>query len=67
MSKISVIEKSKTIRIGKEPVVLVPFHLWQKMEDYFEDREALSSKRYLRRIQKARKDIIRRKLVFPFR
>ena len=67
MNKISVIEKYKTIQIGKEPVVLVPFRLWQKMEDYFEDREALSSKNYLRRIQKARQDITKRKLVFPFR
>ncbi len=67
MNKVSVIEKPQTIQIGKEPVVLVPFKLWQKMEDYFEDKEASSSNKYLRRIQKARKDIAKRKFVFPFR
>ena len=57
MNTVSIIEKSKTIKIGKEPVVLVPLKLWQKLEDYLEDQEALSSKKYLSRIQKARKDI----------
>jgi hypothetical protein len=44
----------QTIRIGKEPVVLVPLSLWQKAEDFLEDQEALASNRYLRRIRKAR-------------
>lgn len=67
MNTVSIIEKPKTIKIGKQPVVLVPLKLWQKLEDYLEDQEALSSKKYLRRIQKARKDISNGKIIFPFR
>jgi len=67
MNKISIIDKFHTIKIGKEPVVLVPFKLWQKLEDYIENAEALSSKKYLNRIEKARKDIAENKVVYPFR
>lgn len=66
-SKISLIEKSVTIRIGKEPVVLVPLKVWRKFEDYLEDQEALASQKFLRRIRKSRRDAARGKLVYPFR
>jgi PHD/YefM family antitoxin component YafN of YafNO toxin-antitoxin module len=59
--------KSQTIKIGREPLVLVPLSLWRKVEDVLEDQEALASKRYLRRIRQARKDIAAGKAVHPFR
>lgn len=70
MNKISIIEKFKTIQIGKEPMVLLPLELWQKfgnyLDNYLEDQEALSSKKFLRRIKQARKDIKVKKLIHPF-
>lgn len=66
MSRISIIEKSKIIKIDKNPVVLVPLKIWKKMEDYIENQEALSSKKYLQKIKQARKDILRDKLIYPF-
>lgn len=65
MDKVSIIEQSGSIKVGKEPVVLMPLKLWRKFENYLEDREALASRRYLGRIRKARKDISRRKLIYP--
>ncbi|MEK7575602.1 MAG: hypothetical protein AAB491_00735 [Patescibacteria group bacterium] len=67
MNKISIIEKSKIIKIDKDPVVLVPLKIWKKMEDYIENQEALSSKKYLQKIKQARKDILKGKLIYPFR
>ena len=66
-TRIVQLEKSQTLRIGNEPMVLVPLKLWRKMEDYLEDREALASKKFLRRIRTARKDVAGGKVVFPFR
>ncbi len=63
MNKVSIIEKSATIRVGKEPMVLVPLKLWRKMESYLEDQEALASERFLRRIRKARADVAKGKVV----
>ncbi len=67
MNKISIIEKSKIIKIDKNPVVLVPLKIWKKMEDYIENQEALSSRKYLQKIKQARKDILKDKLIYPFR
>lgn len=67
MGKPAVLERARTIRIGKEPVVLVPLEAWREIEDLLEDREALRSKRYLRRVAKARRDIAAGKTVYPFR
>ena len=67
MNKVSIIEKSATIRVGKEPMVLVPLKLWRKMESYLEDQEALASPKFLRRIRKGRKDAACGKLIHPFR
>ena len=66
MRAVSYFEKSQTIRVGKEPLVLVPLSLWRKAEEFFEDQEALASARYRRRIRKARADIAGGKVVFPF-
>jgi hypothetical protein len=46
--------------------VLVPLSLWRKAEDLLEDQEALGSKRYLRRIERAREQIHSGKVVRPF-
>jgi len=67
MTKIAIIEKAATIRVDKEPVVIVPLRLWKQFEDYLEDQEALASKKFLRKIAKGRKDAARGKLVYPFR
>ena len=67
MSKLSIIEKATAIRLGKEPVVIVPLKLWREFEDYLEDREALASKKFLSRIRKGRKDAASGKLIYPFR
>ena len=50
MTKIAIIEKSATIRVDKEPVVIVPLRLWKQFEDYLEDQEALASEKFLRKI-----------------
>jgi hypothetical protein len=62
----NILGKSQTIKIGKEPVVLVPLSLWRKAEDFLEDQEAFASKSYLRRIRKARTDVSAGKILFPF-
>jgi len=67
MNKIAIVDKSATLRVDKEPVVIVPLRLWQQIEDFLEDQEALASKRFLRKIRKGRKDAASGKLVYPFR
>lgn len=59
-------EKIKRVEVDKEPMVLLPLKLWQKFEDYLEDQEALASKKFIRHIQKARKEIASKKLIYPF-
>ena len=66
MRATNILGKSQTIKIGKEPVVLVPLSLWRKAEDFLEDQEALASKPYLHRIRKARADVAAGKVLFPF-
>jgi len=67
MGNVTMLAKSQTVRVGKEPLVLVPLSLWRKVEDLLEDQEALASSRYVRRIRKARRDITAGKAVYPFR
>lgn len=67
MGKITILKKTATIRIGKEPVVLVPLKLWRQAEDYLEDQEALASKRFVRRIASSRREVAAGRLVYPFR
>ena len=59
-------DKIKKVEIGKKPMVLLPLNLWQKFEDYLEDQEALTSSKFIRRVQKARKEIISKKIIYPF-
>jgi len=66
MGRVTVLTGSQQIRVS-EPLVLVPLSLWRRAEDLLEDQKALGSKRYLRRIERAREDIRLRKLVHPFR
>lgn len=58
--------KPRTIKVGKEPLVIVPLSLWQKFEDYLEDQEAAASPRYLHRIQKTRADLSAGRTLYPF-
>ena len=67
MSEKAVLQKGTTITIGKEPVVIVPLKLWQEMQDRLEDREAISSPKYLRRIVSGRRAAAAGKLIYPFR
>ena len=66
-TRVFLIDKSKTVRVGNQPMVLVPLDLWRKMEDYLEDQEALASPKYLRRIRKARAEAAQGKVVSPWR
>ena len=54
--------KIKPKMIAKLPVVILPLEEYERMK---EDLEALSSKRYLRRIERAREEIRQGKAV-PF-
>lgn len=67
VTRVFLIEKSKTIQVGNQPMVLVPLKLWRKMEDYLEDQEALASSKFLRRIRKVRVEAARGRFVYPFR
>lgn len=63
---VEIIEKTKTIKVGKKPVVIVPLELWSEFEDYLEDREALASRGFLGRIARARGDIKTKRLLRPW-
>jgi len=65
MERITLLADSQEIK-SREPLVLVPLSLWRKAEELLEDQEALASKRYLRRVERARDDIRSKKLVRPF-
>jgi hypothetical protein len=65
MGQLTVLAGSQQIKV-REPVVLVPLSVWRKAEDLLEDQEALVSKRYLCRIERARAEIRSGKLVRPF-
>ena len=67
MGNVTMLARFQTVRIGKEPLVLVPLSLWRRVEDLLEDQEALASTRYVRRIRKAHRDIADGKVVYPFR
>lgn len=67
MERVAVLDRRSTLRVGKEPLVLVPLSLWRRMEDYLEDQEALASKAFRRKIVRSRRDAAAGKLVYPFR
>ena len=66
MNVVTLVPKSQTIKIGREPLVLVPLSLWRKVEDLLEDQEALASSRYLRRVERGRADVAAGRVVHPF-
>jgi hypothetical protein len=65
MERITLVAGSREIKI-REPLVLVPLSLWHKAEELLEDQQALASKRYLRRVERAREEIRSGNLVRPF-
>lgn len=62
-----VIHNRGSLNFGKEPFVVVPLKIWQEIQDRLEDAEALSSQRYLHRIDKARNEVKQGKIIHPFR
>ena len=65
MEQITLLADSQEIKF-REPLVLVPLSVWRRAEELLEDQEALASKRYLRRVERARDGIRSKKLVRPF-
>jgi len=67
MPKTAGLRKGATVTIlGREPMVVIPLSLWRRVEDLLENHEALASRRFLRRVQKARSDAAQGRLVRPF-
>ena len=67
MGRAASTKKTLTVNIGSEPIVLVPLKLWREIEECLEDREALASKPFIRRVQKSRAELAAGKIVYPFR
>jgi PHD/YefM family antitoxin component YafN of YafNO toxin-antitoxin module len=65
--KTFLIEKNMQAKVGKKSVVVIPLALWRKLEEYLEDQEALSSKKFLKRIREARKEVAGKRLIYPFK
>ena len=51
-------DETFTIR-SREPMVIVPLSAWRQAEELLEDQEALSSPGYRRRIQRARREVVK--------
>ncbi len=43
-------------KLGKSPVVVLPLKTWQALEDYFEDLEIEQSRRFAKKISRARSE-----------
>ncbi len=56
---------SERIIVKKEPSVLLPFSLWEEIQDKLEDFEAFSSVGYEKKMKRAQKEIKEGK-VTPF-
>ncbi len=56
---------SERIIVKKEPSVLLPFSLWEEIQDKLEDFEAFSSVGYGKKMERAKKEIKEGK-VAPF-
>ena len=54
---IKTIHTSTTSYIGKRPVVVLPLHTWEEIQNYVEDIEASRSKHLKKDIERGRKDI----------
>jgi sensor domain CHASE-containing protein len=55
MTKITFFQ-SQRVKIGKEPVVILPIKKWREIENALEDLEMYSSENLRRSIAKARKE-----------
>lgn len=60
MTSQQLLEKVKTRKIGKEPVVILPLDLYEALK---EEIEMLTSKSFARKIEKARTEIKKGKLI----
>lgn len=53
----TILEKTKTQKIGKMPVVVLPLAVWQQLEIILEEYQMSCSLNYFRSIKEARKQI----------
>lgn len=56
MTTSTLLNKIKTQKIGKTPVVVLPLNVWQWIEDSLEDLEIMKSKILRKKIAKARSE-----------
>lgn len=56
MTTKTLIEKVKPQKIGKAPVVVLPFKLWQEIENRLEELEMAASLSFRKKIAKARSE-----------
>lgn len=54
MTTAKILEKIKPQKIGKTPVVVLPFKIWQDIEDRLEELAMIHSKTLRRKIAKVR-------------
>jgi len=59
------LKEGGTIKVGKEPIVLVPLKSWEGLEDRLEDYEALNSNNFQSTIKLARQEITEGKIIYP--
>lgn len=64
MAKQVFLKEGGTIKVGKEPVVIVPLKSWEGLEDKLEDYEALNSKSFRASVKLARQEIAAGKIVY---
>jgi len=51
---VKIIEKESLIRIGKEPVVILPLDKWEKIREYLEEVE--ERERFINAFEESRKE-----------
>lgn len=56
MTILTLLSKTKTQKIGKEPVVVLPLSVWEKIAEYLEDAEMAKSQSLKKKIFKARSE-----------
>ncbi len=52
----TLLSKTKTQKIGKEPVVILPLAIWKKIAEYLEDAEIAQSRFLKKKVSKARSE-----------
>ena len=53
----AVLKKLEQVKIGKQPVVIVPLNQWREMEAKLEEFEMMRSEKYRRSIAEARNHV----------